>query len=61
MAVRRTTVTLRPGAWEVVERETLPGESVSSAVCRLIEIAGFQLGQGKAPKKRKRAKAASVT
>jgi len=51
MGVRRTTVTLRAGAWSVVEREALPGESVSGTVCRLIEAAGYQraLGLG-APK-----------
>lgn len=42
MGVRRTTVTLRAGAWSVVEREALPGESVSGTVCRLIEAAGYQ-------------------
>lgn len=35
-------MTLRAGAWAVVEREALPGESVSGTVCRLIEAAGYQ-------------------
>lgn len=46
MGVRRTTVTLRAGAWAVVEREALPGESVSGTVCRLIEAAGYQRALG---------------
>lgn len=37
-------MTLRAGAWAVVEREALPGESVSGTVCRLIEAAGYQRG-----------------
>lgn len=43
MGARRTTVTLRAGAMAVVVREQLPGESVSSAICRLIEAAGGAL------------------